>query len=47
MISVGLSDTLSVFIATYFWEFKPEQIKWFGLVGVPRHYHRVRLRLPG
>jgi Na+/melibiose symporter-like transporter len=35
MISVGLSDTLSVFIATYFWEFKPEQIKWFGLVGVP------------
>ena len=35
MISVGLSDTLSVFIATYFWEFKPEQIKWFGLMGVP------------
>lgn len=35
MISVGLSDTLSVFIATYFWELKPEQIKWFGLMGVP------------
>ena len=35
MISVGLSDTLSVFIATYFWEFKPEQIKWFGLMGAP------------
>ena len=35
MISVGLSDTLSVFVATYFWELKPEQIKWFGLVLVP------------
>lgn len=35
MISVGLSETLSVFIATYFWELKPEQIKWFGLVLVP------------
>jgi GPH family glycoside/pentoside/hexuronide:cation symporter len=35
MISVGLSDTLSVFVATYFWELKPEQIKWFGLMAVP------------
>ncbi|MGK0284861.1 MAG: GPH family glycoside/pentoside/hexuronide:cation symporter [Patiriisocius sp.] len=35
MISVGLSETLSVFIATYFWELKPEQIKWFGLVLIP------------
>jgi GPH family glycoside/pentoside/hexuronide:cation symporter len=25
MISVGLSETLSVFIATYFWELQPEQ----------------------
>ena len=35
MISIGLSETLSVFVATYYWELKPEQIKWFGLVVIP------------
>lgn len=34
-ISIGLSETLAVFVATYFWELKPEQIKWFGLVLIP------------
>lgn len=35
MISVGLSETLSIFIYTFFWELKPEQIKWFGVAMVP------------
>ena len=35
MISIGLSETLGIFIATYYWELKPEQIKWFGLVVIP------------
>ena len=35
MISIGLSETLGIFLATYFWELKPEQIKWFGLVVIP------------
>jgi GPH family glycoside/pentoside/hexuronide:cation symporter len=34
-ISIGLSETLTVFVITYFWELKPEQIKWFGLVLIP------------
>lgn len=35
MIAIGLGETLSVFMVTYFWELKPEQIKWFGLLGIP------------
>jgi glycoside/pentoside/hexuronide:cation symporter, GPH family len=35
MISIGLSETLGVFVATYYWELKPEEIKWFGLVVIP------------
>ena len=35
MISIGLNETLGIFVATYYWELKPEQIKWFGLVVIP------------
>ncbi len=35
MISVGMNETLQVFIYTYFWELPTEQIKWFGLATVP------------
>lgn len=35
MITSGIYDTLNVFMVTYFWELKPEQIKWFGLVSAP------------
>lgn len=35
MISSGIFETLNVFVQTYFWELEPDQIRWFGLVGVP------------
>jgi len=35
MISSGIYDTLNTFIQTYFWELKPEQIRWLGIVGAP------------
>lgn len=35
MISVGMNETLQVFIYTYFWELQTEQIRWFGLATVP------------
>lgn len=35
MISVGLHETLNVFVNTYFWEFTPEDIRWFGLAAIP------------
>lgn len=35
MISIGLSETIGIFVTTYFWELKPEQIKWFGVVAIP------------
>ncbi len=35
MISVGMNETLQVFVYTYFWELPPEKIRWFGLATVP------------
>ncbi|MEO9470318.1 MFS transporter [Parasphingorhabdus sp.] len=35
MISVGMNETLQVFVYTYFWELQTEQIRWFGLASVP------------
>jgi Na+/melibiose symporter-like transporter len=35
MIASGIYDTLNVFIATYFWELRPEQIRWLGLIAAP------------
>ncbi len=35
MISVGLFETFGVFVNTYFWELKPEDIRWFGLAAAP------------
>ncbi|MEP3451335.1 MAG: MFS transporter [Parasphingorhabdus sp.] len=35
MLSVGMSETLQVFVYTYFWELQTEQIRWFGLATVP------------
>lgn len=35
MISVGMNETLLVFVYTYFWELQTEQIRWFGLASVP------------
>jgi len=35
MITSGIYDTMNVFIATYFWELEPNQIRYFGLVGLP------------
>ncbi|MEH6558838.1 MAG: MFS transporter [Oceanicoccus sp.] len=35
MLASGIYDTLIVFINTYFWELKPEQIRWLGLVAAP------------
>ena len=35
MISIGLDQTLNVFVATYYWELKPEQIQFFGVVVIP------------
>ena len=35
MIASGIYDTLNVFINTYFWELRPEQIRWVGLIGAP------------
>jgi len=35
MIASGIYDTMNVFMATYFWELKPEQIRWLGLIGAP------------
>ncbi len=35
MIASGIYDTLNIFINTYFWELKPEEIRWLGLIGAP------------
>lgn len=35
MIASGIYDTLNVFVNTYFWELKPEQMRWLGLIGAP------------
>ncbi len=35
MITSGIYDTLEVFMFTYFWELKPEQIQWVPLVMAP------------
>ena len=35
MIASGIFDTLTMFINTYFWELKPEEIRWFGLTTGP------------
>jgi len=35
MIASGIYDTLNVFINTYFWALKPEQIRWLGLIAGP------------
>ena len=35
MISSGLYETFNVYVNTYFWELKPEQIRWLSLVMVP------------
>jgi Na+/melibiose symporter-like transporter len=35
MVSVGISETLNVFVYTYFWEFGAEDIRWLGLAGFP------------
>ena len=35
MLASGIYDTLTVFINTYFWELKPEQIRWLGLIAAP------------
>lgn len=35
MLSAGISETLQVFVFTYFWELPTEQIRWFGLAAVP------------
>ena len=35
MIASGIYDTLTMFINTYFWELKPEQIRWFGVTTGP------------
>ncbi len=34
-ISSGLYETFSIFIATYFWELGPEDIRWIGLAALP------------
>jgi len=34
MITSGIYDTMNVYINTYFWELEPDQIRWFGVVGV-------------
>lgn len=34
MITSGIYNTMNVYVDTYFWELKPEQIRWFGIVGV-------------
>ena len=34
MIASGIYDTLAIHINTYFWELKPNQIRWFSLVGL-------------
>ncbi len=35
MIASGIYDTLNIFINTYLWELKPDQIRWLGLIGAP------------
>ncbi|MEM1230216.1 MAG: MFS transporter [Pseudomonadota bacterium] len=35
MISVGVSETLNVFVYTYFWELGASEIRWLGLAGFP------------
>lgn len=35
MLSVGLNETYSVFVNTYFWELETKQIRWFGLAIAP------------
>jgi len=35
MLSVGLNETYSVFVNTYFWELETREIRWFGLAIAP------------
>lgn len=35
MMSVGLNETFSVFVNTYFWELETREIRWFGLAIAP------------
>ena len=35
MIASGIYDTLNVFVNTYFWELRPDQIRWLGLIAAP------------
>ena len=35
MIASGIYDTLNIFINTYLWELKADQIRWLGLIGAP------------
>jgi Na+/melibiose symporter-like transporter len=35
MIASGIYDTLNIFINTYFWELRPDEIRWIGLIGAP------------
>ncbi len=35
MIASGIWDTLDVFMSTYFWELRTDQIRWVKLVGAP------------
>jgi GPH family glycoside/pentoside/hexuronide:cation symporter len=35
MISAGISETLHIFTATYFWELKAEELRWIGVMAAP------------
>ncbi len=35
MISSSLYETFNVFVNTYFWELRADQIRWIGLAGLP------------
>ena len=35
MIASGIYDTLNVFVATYYWELQPTEIRWLGLAAAP------------
>lgn len=34
-IASGLYETFNVFVKTYFWELRPDDLKWFGLASAP------------
>ena len=35
MIASGIIETMSVFTSTFFWELKPDEIRWLGLISAP------------